>query len=87
MVTARASWDPRTGEPSEARAMAAILREHVFGVTFGPAREQLVQLVLDTIDLQRDLLLYGKVDGKLPSTVPPPPLAHVVCRWSRADVC
>jgi len=69
VVTARASWDPRTGEPSEARAMAAILREHVFGVTFGPAREQLVQLVLDTIDLQRDLLLYGKVNGKLPSTV------------------
>jgi hypothetical protein len=63
--------------------MAAILREHVFGATFGPAREQLVQLVLDTIDLQRDLLLYGKIDGKLPSTVPPP---IVSCRVSRADV-
>jgi hypothetical protein len=84
VVTARASWDPRTGEPSEARAMAAILREHVFGVTFGAAREQLVQLVLDTIDLQRDLLLYGKVDGKLPSTVPPPSRDVVM---SRADVC
>jgi hypothetical protein len=57
-------------EPSQTKAMAAILREHVFGASaFGPVREQAVQLVLDTISLEQDLLLYGKVDGKLPSTV------------------
>jgi len=36
---------------------------------FGPRQKDIVQLLLDTIEVEKDLLIYGKVNGKLPSTV------------------
>lgn len=47
--------------------MRDLLRE-VFA-PLGTQLEDIVQLVMDTIELEKEVLIYGKVDGKQPSTV------------------
>ena len=66
---------PPHGEQSHERAMRAILSD-VFA-PFGSAQGQIVQLILDAIELEKDLLIYGKVNGKLPSTVHTAPIIQL----------
>ncbi len=66
VITARASWDPQTGV-SHREALKSQLQA-VFS-SFGAAQDELTAITLDLIDMERDLLIYGKVGDKEPSSV------------------
>ena len=53
--------------PTTRQAMGALLADVVS--YFGPVGQQLSEILLDTIDMERELLIYGRVAGKNPSTV------------------
>jgi hypothetical protein len=65
VITARASWNPRMDLDIE-----DALSFFVSDITkiFGPAQNEAAQILLNYIQLQRNLLIYGEIDGEEPNS-------------------
>jgi hypothetical protein len=67
VVTARAAWNPHTEAPSDEAATRAILDEALR--VFGDAKGPIVASILGWMKDERELLIYGRVDGKSPQSL------------------
>lgn len=69
VVTARAAWDPRVELATDEAAFRDILAEAL--AVFGGARDQVVDLVVRTAQVQHELLIRGHHQTALVGEIPP----------------
>jgi hypothetical protein len=67
VVTARAAWNPHREATTDEAALGLILDDSLR--IFGAARVQVRDLVTETARAERELLIEGKVNGVVPSTI------------------
>ncbi|HEY9842698.1 MAG TPA: hypothetical protein V6D23_19695 [Candidatus Obscuribacterales bacterium] len=67
LLAARAAWDPLAAQATDEQALRSLLSRQL--VVFGPQADQILKLLLDTMDTQHRLLVLGQTGSAPPADI------------------